>query len=255
MWAHWGGGASARSNVATTYRWRTGRNDSKYISVSNISGARRADVPNVEGETGRRRFDERGIAAVEMIVVSVIIALLMAYAVPTFLKSPPRTNDIIAKANLMNALIEAKVVYTNAQSYASDGSPYSTISFAGEAPGFSWRTGSCSGQGTNCISERVVDVRSVGDGQGVVLAAWSSSTDTCWYAVDLESVPSAISGDNEGTAFNDGWNGNGSVTTAGVYFGRSRSGASSCEATSAISAVDASPARWSSSIGSAGLVG
>jgi hypothetical protein len=190
-----------------------------------------------------------------MVVVSVIIALLMAYAVPTFLKSPPRTNDIIAKANLVNALIEAKVVYTNTQSYAFDGNAQPTISFASQAPGFSWVTGSCAGQATNCISEKVVDVRSPGDGQGVVLAAWSSSTNTCWYAVDLESVPAAIAGDSAGTAFDNGWNGNGSVTTSGVYFGRSKVGTSTCDATSAISAVDASPAGWASSIGSAGLVG
>ncbi|MFZ0664185.1 MAG: hypothetical protein WAM97_00405, partial [Acidimicrobiales bacterium] len=203
----------------------------------------------------RKVRNQKGVAAVEMILVSLVLALLMAFAVPRFITTTPKSNDLVAKANLMNAVLEAKVVYSTVQSYSSNGGAYPSITFATEAPGFSWSSGSCSGANSNCVSEKVVDVNAAGDSQGVVLATWSSTTRTCWYAVDLESVPSEITSDTIGIPFDNASNGNGAVNSAGVFFGKSSDGSSSCDAVNAVDGFTLAPSGWSSSIQSAGLVG
>jgi type II secretory pathway pseudopilin PulG len=210
------------------------------------------------GDNGRNvvyepQRGQEGISNFELVLVGLVVALLLALAMPALLRGVPGANNIDAKANLANALVAARADYLSAQAYSYDGAAYPTISFLSEAPEFDWITGSCAGNESNCVSEQVVDVDSAGDGQGIVVAAWSSETRTCWYAVDLETVPRALAGDRTGAAFDSGANGNRSVSTAGVYYGRSAPGSSSCKASAAVTATG--NADWGSSPGSAGIVG
>jgi type IV pilus assembly protein PilA len=66
----------------------------------------------------RIRNKEGGFTLVELMVVVMIIAILMAIAIPTFLNSRKRAQDSAAKSNVRNGLASAQSVYSETQSYA-----------------------------------------------------------------------------------------------------------------------------------------
>ena len=72
-------------------------------------------------QTLRRRLQgerEGGFTLIELMVVVLIIAILIAIAIPTFLGARTRAQNRAAQASLRNALVAAKSIYTDTQSYA-----------------------------------------------------------------------------------------------------------------------------------------
>ena len=67
---------------------------------------------------GGEEAAEAGFTLIELMVVLLIIAILLAIAIPTFLGVTGSANDRAAQSNLTNALTEAKALYQNCQSYA-----------------------------------------------------------------------------------------------------------------------------------------
>jgi type IV pilus assembly protein PilA len=66
----------------------------------------------------RVRGKAGGFTLVELMVVVMIIAILMAIAIPTFLNSRKRAQDSSAKSNVRTALSAAQAVYSEEQTYA-----------------------------------------------------------------------------------------------------------------------------------------
>jgi type IV pilus assembly protein PilA len=64
-----------------------------------------------------RREQEEGFTLIELMVVVLIIAILLAIAIPTFLGARNRANDRAAQSSLRNALTAAKTIYTDQQDY------------------------------------------------------------------------------------------------------------------------------------------
>jgi Tfp pilus assembly protein PilE len=221
-----------------TRRWRARRSQpvrSRLISAPGVIGAR--------CRTKASWQDEQGRSGVEVMWVTLIAAILVTISVPTFFKTSVGATDIDAKANLQVAVVAARSSYEIQQAYSYQGIPLSTIALASAAPEFAWTTGSCANKGPACVSEQVVDVNNPGDAQGLVLANWSSSSSTCWYAMDLESVPRVLTDDHSGQALESGSTGvSGSVSDAGIYYARSAAGVSTCKAESGIDTSD--PVRW-----------
>jgi prepilin-type N-terminal cleavage/methylation domain-containing protein len=202
-------------------------------------------------ETRMREFEgeevaEAGFTLIELMVVLLIIAILLAIAIPTFLGVANSAGDRAAQSNLTNALTEAKALYQNAATYSPANTAMTTGTFSSSAPEFSWAqgtgtTGGCSASPSNCVSEQVVDAGALQDGQGIILATYSSKTQSCWYAVDLESTPIVLTGDSSatppGVAFINGTTSVPTTTqtggwTAGVFYAQKKSGvtASNCNA-------------------------
>lgn len=73
----------------------------------------------VEDQDGR---DERGFSVIELMIVTLIIAILIAIAVPTFAGARQRANDRAAQSLLRHALAAEKIVYTGILRYADDSS-------------------------------------------------------------------------------------------------------------------------------------
>jgi type IV pilus assembly protein PilA len=61
---------------------------------------------------------EEGFTLIELMVVVLIIAILLAIAIPTFLGARSRAQDRAAQSNLRNALTTEKTYYTDAQVYS-----------------------------------------------------------------------------------------------------------------------------------------
>jgi type IV pilus assembly protein PilA len=138
-------------------------------------------------ETNRAFNTEDGFTLIELMVVLLIIAILLAIAIPTFLGVTNTAGDRAAQSNLTNALTEAKSLYEVSQTYSPSGGSYTSGQFQSQAPEFTWTSGACTSTTNNCISFQVFGSTTTGDGQGLSLAAYSSKTSTCWYAFDLES--------------------------------------------------------------------
>jgi type IV pilus assembly protein PilA len=205
-------------------------------------------------ETSQRDFEgeevaEAGFTLIELMVVLLIIAILLAIAIPTFLGVTGSANDRAAQSNNTNALTEMKALYQNQQAYTVAALPVGTLTAS--APEFAWvQSANCAGGAVNCISEEPVDVGVAADGQGVILANLSK-TGTCWYAMDLETAPIAAfaGGDPGGTA--QAVSGTAGVTAqenaagaalpnAGVFYSQVAK-AATCNATNP---VTAGPWKW-----------
>jgi len=206
---------------------------------------------------------EEGFTLIELMVVLLIIAILLAIAIPTFLGVTNSASDRAAQSNLTNALTEAKAIYQNATTYSPGGTAYATTTFTSSAPEFSWTTSNCTATPGNCLSEQVVDVGAYNDGNGIILAAYSNKDNTCWFAMDLEAVPTNTSTWGTGTE-----NGTPIITTghvptvtvsgttsalgqAGVYYAKI-SGSGNCSGTHA---ANASAFNWGTSYAAPGTGG
>ena len=71
--------------------------------------------------TLRKRFDrdDEGFTLIELMVVVLIIAILLAIAIPTFLGARERANHRAAQSTLRNALAAEKVFFTDNQVFSS----------------------------------------------------------------------------------------------------------------------------------------
>jgi len=101
-----------------------------------------------------------------------IIAILIAIAIPTFLGARTRAQDRAAQSNLRNALTAEKSYYTDAQAYTAD-----TASLKGIEPSLTYSAASAPSTNNHIY----VDTATAGT---VVLAAKSASG-TCFYLKDV----------------------------------------------------------------------
>jgi len=130
-----------------------------------------------------------GFSLVELVVVLLVVAVLLAIAIPTFLGTQNGAFDRSVQSNLNTALTDAKVQFDgNSQTYLIGGvqDPTSLASaLNSQQPALTFKAGSAGTAVTQGSSGSLSDISvavSV-DGNGVVLAAYSVPGN-CFYAVD-----------------------------------------------------------------------
>ena len=68
----------------------------------------------------RHRPDEHGFTLIELMVVVLIIAILLAIAVPTFLGARERAADRAAQSNVRNAHVTQLIIYADKLEFTQD---------------------------------------------------------------------------------------------------------------------------------------
>ena len=117
-----------------------------------------------------RRDD--GFTLIELMVVVLVIAILLAIAIPPFLGARSRAQDTQAKSSLRNALANASVLYTDNQSYS--GANAAGLGVA--EPSLTYQDSS---SGTPAVSTGA-KILSVTAAAGAWSAAAMSSSGTCF---------------------------------------------------------------------------
>jgi type IV pilus assembly protein PilA len=143
----------------------------------------------------RRRLQgerEDGFTLIELMVVVLIIAILIAIAIPTFLGARQKAQDRAAQSNLRNALTAAKSVYTDKQTYVLSNAELQAVE-----PSLTFQTGASANP--NQISTPDAGTPNT---TNVFYAAAMSASGTCFYIAD--NVGAAATGLPQGTSYRKG---------------------------------------------------
>jgi type IV pilus assembly protein PilA len=109
-------------------------------------------------------------------VVVLIIAILIAIAIPTFLGAQNKAKDRAAQSSLRNALTSAKVIYTDSSDYTTA----TPAALNGVEPSLTFQTAAST-------NPKMVSVKNT-SADNIVFAARSASG-TCFYLQDTATGP------------------------------------------------------------------
>jgi type IV pilus assembly protein PilA len=164
--------------------------DEPMILWSGITGWR-LSTPALEARRSRQlSSSDAGFSMVELMVVLLVLGILLAIAIPTFLGTQSAANDRSVQSNLGTALTQAKSEFdSNSQTYDINGAPNATLlaqALSTAQPSLTFLVG-------NSNSLNTISVAVSADGNGVALGAYSVPGN-CFYVVDNTQAETGATG-------------------------------------------------------------
>jgi type IV pilus assembly protein PilA len=139
----------------------------------------------------KRMRDDRGFTLIELMVVVLIIAILIAIAIPTFLGLRRRAQDRAAQSNLRNGLTAGKAFYTDDETYGGV-TPFNAAQGETIEPSLEWVDGD-TGANPGRVGVRVAT------DEHLLLTAYSASG--TYFCIEDDTIDDA--GEPAGTFYDD----------------------------------------------------
>jgi type IV pilus assembly protein PilA len=125
----------------------------------------------------RLEKDEEGFTLIELMVVVLIIAILIAIAIPTFLGAQSRAKTRQAQSNLRNAFTASKTVFSDTQVWAN----VTTAQIGTAEPNLVFTAGASTDPKTISVLQ---SPGGAGNADYIVLGAMDNNKN-CWYITDI----------------------------------------------------------------------
>jgi type IV pilus assembly protein PilA len=138
------------------------------------------------------RDEDQGFTLIELMVVVLIIAILLAIAIPTFLGARNTANSRAAQSNLRNALTAEQTTWTNNQAFSAD---VSTTGMQAIESGINWTTGAPGTSTPNQVSVAVGSLTS-GTANAVVELQAQGKDGNCYTIVQSNDATTSFTGYN-----------------------------------------------------------
>jgi len=174
----------------------------------------------IEGDSA-----DAGFTLIELMVVLLIMAILLAIAIPTFLGVKGGAQDRAAQSNLNTALTNAKAIYGNNQSYGTSASAQGLLSTA-EAS-LTFQVANYGGTTTN--PQNNISVGTDSNGTAIILVTQSQAGD-CWGIYTSEATTIGTLGTTTWVVPT------GATSVAGTFYASWKPNGGACNAVTGIAA-------------------
>ena len=160
---------------------------------------------------------ESGFTLIELMVVLLILAILLAIAIPTFLGVTGSANDRSAQSNLNTALTNAKTVYEQSNQLYPTTALTLAITIGQNEPSLPMNTTVTAG---GALGVGQVSAVTSADANGAVVFSLANKTNECWWIADNTNTIVTAAGNAWGTtAAPTAGKDVGAPTGVGIWYG------------------------------------